>query len=62
MLLPNYCYNLVCCNIEIVTHIEMDEQPQFIYFFMALGCSILAFQQHIRLVPYIDATFLKVDT
>ncbi|XP_044461107.1 uncharacterized protein LOC123192549 [Mangifera indica] len=59
MLLPEYCLNLERCNPRTVTHILTDEEDRFKYYYMAFGCSIRTFQQHIRSVICIDAVFLK---
>ena len=59
MLLPDYCYNLQCTNLGIVTAIETDDEHRFTNFFMALGCSVRAFSQYLRPVICIDAAFLK---
>lgn len=59
MLLPKYCYNLELHNPGTVTHIETDGANRFKFFFMALGCCVRVFRDHIRPVICVDAAFLK---
>ncbi|XP_044461839.1 uncharacterized protein LOC123193118 [Mangifera indica] len=57
--LPIYCYNLEQKNSGIVTHIDTNMDNRFHFVFMALGCSIRAFQEYCRPDICIDGSFLK---
>ncbi|XP_062103376.1 uncharacterized protein LOC133814432 [Humulus lupulus] len=57
-LLPPYCHMLKRANPSIVTHIELDLENKFKYFFMALGVAIRGFT-YMRKVIGIDATWIK---
>ncbi|EXB73701.1 hypothetical protein L484_026864 [Morus notabilis] len=57
-MLPSYCYILKKENPGTVTHIEVDAENKFLYFFMALGVAISGFR-YMRKVIGIDASFVK---
>ncbi|XP_062088953.1 uncharacterized protein LOC133795522 [Humulus lupulus] len=57
-LLLSYCHILKQVNPSTVTHIELDSENTFKYFFMALGVAIRGFT-YMRKVIGIDATWIK---
>ncbi|XP_060974703.1 uncharacterized protein LOC133039773 [Cannabis sativa] len=57
-LLPSYCHMLKRANPCTVTHIELDLENKFKYFFMALGVAIRGFT-YMRKVIGIDAAWIK---
>ena len=57
-MLPSYCYMLEMANPGTITHVEVDRESRFKYFFLAFGASIRGFN-YMRKVIGIDGTFLK---
>lgn len=57
-ILPSYCYMLKKANDGTVTHIEVDGDNRFKYFFMALGPQIRGFR-YMRKVIGIDGAWIK---
>ncbi|KAH9681072.1 SWIM-type domain-containing protein [Citrus sinensis] len=58
-LLPKYSHVLTTTNKGTVTHLEQDEDGNFLYYFVALGFFIKGFMQYIRHVIAVDGTHLK---
>ncbi|KAH9659886.1 SWIM-type domain-containing protein [Citrus sinensis] len=58
-LLPKYSHVLTKANEGTVTHLQRDEDDNFLYYFIALGSSIKGFTQYIRHVIAVDDTHLK---
>jgi hypothetical protein len=57
-MLPSYCYMLKQVNKGTLTHIEVDSDNKFKYFFMALGAAIRGFK-NMRKVIGIDGAWIK---
>ncbi|XP_062100085.1 uncharacterized protein LOC133805956 [Humulus lupulus] len=59
--LPSFLYMMEQKNPGTVTHLQMDNEGRFKYFFMALGVSIMGFKTYIRPVICVDGTFLTTQ-
>ncbi|CAL2270546.1 unnamed protein product [Prunus armeniaca] len=58
-ILPAYCYELEHMNPSTKTHIQIDENIDFVYLFMAVGACIRGFHSSMCPVIAMDATHLK---
>ena len=59
-MLPSYCHVLKEVNPDTVTHIELDSDNKFKYFFMALGAAIRGFR-FMRKVIGVDGAWIKTQ-
>ena len=59
-MLPSYCHVLKEVNPGTVTHIELDSDNKFKYFFMALGAAIRGFR-FMRKVIGVDEAWIKIQ-
>ncbi|XP_022858399.1 uncharacterized protein LOC111379274 [Olea europaea var. sylvestris] len=57
--LSSYCHVVGESNPGTVTHIELDSQNRFHYFFLAFGASIRGYTQYLRPVICVDGSHLK---
>ena len=58
-MLPKYSHVLTKANEGTITHLERDENGNFLYYFVALESSIKGFMQYIQPVINVDGTHLK---
>ncbi|XP_022880846.1 uncharacterized protein LOC111398126 [Olea europaea var. sylvestris] len=57
--LSSYCHVVGESNPGTVTHIELDSQNRFHYFFLTFGASIRGYTQYLRPVICVDGSHLK---
>nr|KAJ0221395.1 hypothetical protein LSAT_V11C200099080 [Lactuca sativa] len=57
--LPIYCYNLEKKNLGAVSHIKTSDENKFEYFFMAIVCTVRAFQRCLHPIIIINGAHLK---